>query len=180
MRIIFYTSCFFLIACGEQTNDSSNHLMDGTDSIKELEMSEPRLNAVDFNNEMTFMQDAILKQVDELFGSDSSNVDVNLENTLFELELNLESLANMKAPEKAEAFVTAMQNLMIFYRDELTGPFQEIIPLLKKADWSKADEKKVNDYDIRFVAAEKQWFDTVFAEQEKFAAAHNIKLEQEY
>lgn len=180
MKNSFYIACFFLLSCGGNSTGNDNQVIGGTDTIKEFEMSEPRLTAVDFNNEMTFMQDAILKQVDELFNSDSTNIDLNLENTLFELDLNIESLENMKAPENSETFVTAMKNLMVFYRSEFNGPFQDVVTLIKKANWTKADEKKVNDYDKNFVTAEKAWFDTVFAEQEKFATANNIKLEEQF
>ncbi|MBI3135234.1 MAG: hypothetical protein HYZ14_11220 [Bacteroidetes bacterium] len=180
MKPVYCISFIFLFACGGEPAGTTDHSLDGKDTIKEFEMSEPRLTAVEFNNEMTFMQDAILSQVDELFKSDSSNIDLNLENTLFEIDLNLESLNNMKVPENGEAFLNAMKNLMNFYHSELTGPFQQIVPLLKKADWSKADEKQVSVYDVSFVESEKAWFDSVFAEQEKFAKANNIKLETAY
>lgn len=180
MKPVCFVFTLFLVSCGGDSAEQGGQVIDGTDTITEFDMNEPRLTAVEFNNEMTFMQDAVLSQIDELFNSDSSNIDLNLENTLFELELNIESLKNIKAPEKSESFVTAMKKLMEFYRSELTGPFQTIVPLVKKTEWSKADEKAVNEYDLNFVAQEKAWFDTVFAAQESFAKANNIKLSDEY
>jgi len=179
MKKVSWILGVFLCACGAGPSDQGNQNLDGTDTIKEFDMSEQRLSAVDFNNEMTFMQEGILSQVDVLFKSDSLTVDINLENTLFELELNLKSLENMKSPEGGDDFITAMENLMLFYRSEFSGPFQEIIPLLKKAEWTKADEKKVSDYDVNFVAQEKSWFDTVIVAQEQFAKSNNIKLQEE-
>ena len=108
---------FLVSSCSASTTSSSQNNQDHTpnDSIHDLPVSEQRLSAVDFNNEMTLMQEGILDQVDVLFKSDSTNVDINLENTLFEIELNLESLSNMKFPEHGEAFVTSMQKLLLFY-----------------------------------------------------------------
>jgi hypothetical protein len=136
------------------------------------------LSPVDFNNEVSFMQDGILSQIDALFQSDSSTIDVNFENTIFEIDLNIESLSAMKIPIGGDSLKTAMINFMSFYKAELNGEFQTIIPLLKKPEWSKAEEKQVNDYDLKFAEEEKVMFEKVISEQEKFAKANRIELQE--
>lgn len=176
MKFFSLVIIVFAFACSNNPSQNNQDITPN-DSIHDLPVSEQRLSAVDFNNEMTLMQEGILDQVDVLFQSDSANVDVNLENTLFEIALNLESLATIKFPEHGEEFVIAMQKLLLFYQQEFTGPFNDIASLLKKSNWTKADEKRVEDYDVNFVKMEKAWFDTVMIEQDKFAKESNIRLE---
>jgi len=176
MKQVIFLSPIFLFACGS-TEISGTHDVSGNDSITELSMNEIKLSAVDFNNEMTFMQSGMLDQIDALFASDSTNIDLNLENTLFEVELNLTSLENMKSPDGGEVFLECMKALMNFYKTEFTGPFNEIVALLKKPDWTKEDEKKVNEFDERFAADELLLNEKVSQAQSDFAKANNIQLE---
>lgn len=176
MKQVIFLSPIFLFACGS-TEISGTYDVSGNDSITEISMNEIKLSAVDFNNEMTFMQSGMLDQIDALFASDSTNIDLNLENTLFEVELNLTSLENMKAPDGGEVFLECMKALMNFYKTEFTGPFNEIVALLKKPDWTKEDEKKVNEFDERFAADEFLLNEKVSQAQSDFAKANNIQLE---
>ena len=181
MRLICYFAFFIFCSCGSspgEVNPGTEDIsVDASDTITEFHLNEHRLSAVDFNNELTMMQSSMLTQVETLFLSDSASVDLNLENTLFELDLNLQSLAAMKTPEQGEAFLKATINVMNFYKSELTTGFAEIVPLLKMGDLSKKQKRQLSDYDAYFVEQEALWFDTVFVEQEKFAAANNITLE---
>jgi hypothetical protein len=169
-----------LLSCGQHkpgVDTGEDTEIDGSDTITEFDMSEERLSAVDFNNELTLMQESLLDQMETLFLSDSASVDLNLENTLFEIDLSKQSLEAMKAPDNSEGFLTAMKNLLNFYEAELTTGFSEIVPLLKMQTLTKKQQQQLSDYDLTFAEQEKAWFDTVFLEQEKFAVANNIKLE---
>ncbi|MBK9192166.1 MAG: hypothetical protein IPM77_12005 [Crocinitomicaceae bacterium] len=176
MRPLIFLSSLFLFACGS-TEITGTQEVSGNDSITEFDMNENKLSAVDFNNEMIFMQNGILDQIDALFASDSTNIDLNLENTLFEVELNLTSLENMKAPDGGEQFLENMKALMNFYKTEFTGPFNEIVVLLKKAEWTKEDDRKVKEFDERFAADEFTLNEEVSLSQTEFAKANNIQLE---
>lgn len=167
---------FVAISCGGDPGSGTENNTDTSSAQNTIEPHEITLSPVEFNNELTFMQQGILTQVDELFSSDSGNIDLNLENTLFEIQLNLESLRSMKVPAGGNDFNQAMVGLLEFYNTEFTGPFNEVVELLKKKDWTDTDEKFVNDYDTQFALTEKEWFEAVIIEQDKFAKANNIRL----
>jgi hypothetical protein len=180
IKLICIAFFLTLISCGQgkpEVDTGEDTEIDGTDTITEFDMSEERLSAVDFNNELTLMQESLLDQMELLFLSDSASVDLNLENTLFEIDLSMQSLNAMKAPDNSEGFLAAMKNLLAFYKAEVSTGFTEIVPLLKMETLTKKQQQQLSDYDLVFAEQEKAWFDTVFVEQEKFAQANNIKLE---
>jgi hypothetical protein len=168
----FLIPVFVLVSCG---GDSAETI---TNTNEDIERSAEAISPVDFNNEISFMQDGMLAQIDALFQSDSSTIDMNFENTIFEIDLNIESLNAMKIPIGGDSLSTAMLDFMNYYKSELNGEFQAIIPLLKKPEWSKAEEKQVQDYDVKFAEEEKVWFDKVISEQAKFAKANRIELQE--
>lgn len=170
----FLIPVFALVSCVGDTAETTIE----TNENSQVETLADDLNPVDFNNEVSFMQDGILSQIDVLFQSDSSTIDVNFENTIFEIDLNIESLNAMKIPAGGDSLKTAMLDFMHYYKSELNGKFQTIIPLLKKTEWSKAEEKQVQDYDVKFANQEKIKFDNVISEQEKFAKANRIELQE--
>lgn len=163
----------FLFSCGGKTTDDTNS-GETESGHEEPEMLTP----VDFNNEISFMQEGILAQIDVLFKSDSTNIDVNFENTKFEIELNIESLNAMKIPEGGEGLKNAMLDFLKFYQTELDGGFQRIIELLKKPEWTDAEQAEVESYDIQFAEGESVAFEKVIAEQEIFAKANRIQLQE--
>lgn len=180
MKLIYVLPFLFLFACsGSNSTDSGTQTFEASDTIKEFDMNENRLSAVEFNNELTLMQERMLGLITELFQSDSSNVDLNLENTLFELEVNRENIDWMFQPDdESTEFARCQSNLIQFYIDELNGKFKEIIPLLKQSKRSKKQNDELTNYDIYFAEQKKIWFDSVFIAQEKFAKANNIKLQE--
>lgn len=177
LSILFFFVLFY--SCQSSSSDGNGGTEDsggeGT-TITEYDMDENRLGAVDFNNELSLMQQSIMDQVTTLFRSDSASVDINLENTLFEIGLNIEDLKQMQAPENGQAFLEATLNLMHFYEAELSSGFKELVPLIKAETLTRQQEKQLEEYDVYFAEQEMLWFDTVFVEQEKFARANNIKL----
>lgn len=170
----FLIPVFFLVSCGGDVIETTTV----TNENEVAETSAEVLTPVDFNNEVSFMQDGVLSQIDALFQSDSSTIDVNFENTIFEIDLNIESLKAMKIPAGGDSLKVAMLEFMNYYKIELNGEFQTIIPLLKKPEWTKAEEKQVQDYDLKFANEEKVMFDKVISEQEKFAKANRIELQE--
>lgn len=170
----FLIAAFVFVSCSSEAVETTAN----TNENAVAETTAEVLSPVDFNNEISFMQDGILSQIDALFQSDSTNIDVNFENTIFEIDLNFESLNAMKIPAGGDSLKTAMLDFMTFYKAELNGEFQTIIPLLKKPEWSKAEEKQVQDYDVKFADQEKIRFDKVIFEQEKFAKANRIELQE--
>ena len=141
IQIVF----LLLISCG-----SPEHVEEPTSDTTTVPKNNPSNEAVDFNNEITFMQEGILNQVETLFRSDSVSVDLNLENTLFEIDLNLSSLSQMKIAAGGDSLVLAMIGLHEFYKNEFTGEFQKVAELLKKAEWTKKEEDFINTYDENF------------------------------
>ncbi len=170
----FLIPVFVLVSCGGDNSETTNPAATNDGEVTSTEA----LNPVDFNNEISFMQDGVLSQIDALFQSDSSTIDVNFENTVFEIDLNIESLNAMKIPAGGDSLKTAMLDFMNYYKQELNGEFQTIIPLLKKPEWSTAEEKQVQEYDLKFAEQEKIKFEKVIAEQEKFAKANRIELQE--
>ncbi|MBK6950728.1 MAG: hypothetical protein IPO32_13575 [Crocinitomicaceae bacterium] len=170
----FLMPVFVLVSCAGDATETTIDTNENEVAVTSAEVLTP----VDFNNEVSFMQDGILSQIDALFQSDSSNIDVNFENTIFEIDLNIESLNAMKIPAGGDSLKVAMLEFMNFYKIELNGEFQTIIPLLKKPEWTKAEEKQVQDYDLKFANEEKVMFDKVISEQEKFAKANRIELQE--
>ena len=169
---------FMLMACGSSTDSESNMDLSTTDSIFEYQENEQKLTAVEFNNELTNMQNGILNQIDALFQSDSSSVDINLENAIFETNLNLNQLSGMTEQKGAEGFVSAMKDLMSFYKDELSNNFEQVKFILKKPVFSDEDKVFLDEYDLSFATKEEELFKNVFAEQEKYAKQNNILLEE--
>ena len=175
-----YLVCFLLLpfinySCGP--SDDGYMDLDATDSIVEFNIDEERTSALDFNNDLTLMQQDILDAMDVLFQSDSANIDLNLENTQFEIEMHLGELRSLENYEGGKDFVKSMVDLMQFYQRELKGDFQEIVPLLKSNALSDSDKDELEAYDISFAAKEKEHFETVINVQEKFAQENNISLE---
>ena len=173
---IRYIIPFFLLACNEP--GSNEYIADETDSSQtsEIVIDEERVTAVEFNNELTYMQEGMLDQIDILFGSDSANVDLNLENAIFEAESSLQKLETMDKFENSEAFVTSMTELFTFYKEELNNGFPPIAEILKKSELSKSDDATLEAYDLNFSQNEADAFEKVFAAQDNFAKENNIRL----
>lgn len=174
MNRICFLALFFLAGC-----NSDNVVPDEkTTQTNEVTTSETQLSPVDYNNEITFMQDGIFNQVTDLFHSDSASVDENFENTMMELDLNQERLESMDTPEGGEALKNVMIEFFDFYRNALQGDFQEILVLLKKSNWTNLEADQVAAYDAQFAADEKEMFDRVTAIQVEFANHHKIRLQE--
>jgi len=177
MRLVVYFSSFFFLIYSCGPSDDGNMELDATDSIVEFDIDSERTSALDFNNELTLMQQDILDAMDILFQSDSTNIDLNLENTLFEIDMHLEELRSLNSFDGGAGFVKSMFDLMLFYQEELEGGFQEMVPLLKKSELSESEKNQLEAYDISFAAQEKEYFETVIMVQEDFAQENNISLE---
>ncbi|MEO9533343.1 MAG: hypothetical protein ABJG68_10420 [Crocinitomicaceae bacterium] len=171
---------FFIVllsACGSSVDSENNMDLSSTDTIFEYDENQEKLSAVEFNNELTTMQNGMLNQIDLLFQSDSSDVDINLENAIFEASLNLDKLAALSNQEGGMEFVAAMSALMEFYRDELSDNFGEVKEILKKSTFSDENDQFLKEYDLSFAKEEERLFQQVFEAQEQFANENSIKLE---
>ena len=174
---IFFILPIFLFSCSEAVEDSSENDIAESDSlITGIVIDEDRFTAVEFNNELTYMQEGMLDQIDILFASDSSNVDLNLENAIFEAQSNLLKLDEMEKFENSENFVQAMKDLFAFYDKELSNDFQSIADILKKTELTDADDKTLEAYDLQFSEKEATAFQKVFETQDAFAAENKIRL----
>jgi hypothetical protein len=151
--------------------------LSSNDSIFEYEENEEKLTAVQFNNELTAIQNGMLNQIDLLFQSDSSNVDINLENAIFEANLNLDRLSSFDKQAGGQDFVAAMTDLLGFYKEELSNNFSPIRNILKKYEFFEDDKMYLDNYDRQFARKEEELFKVVFEKQEVFALENNIKLE---
>lgn len=167
-----------LFSCGTGSDD---HNMDLTpeDTLSELPINEERVSAVEFNNELTLMQTDMLDLVEKLFQSDTNEVETNLDNVLFQVEINLADLDEMEFDGSEDQFIKEMKELMTWYKTELQGDFKSIIPLLKKSKLTDAERKQLKAYDISFAEQEEALFIDVFAAQDSFAVANNIELAEQ-
>lgn len=181
MRIIFVaTLTLLMFSCGssnETENNSAGETTADTSGIVEYDLNEERLSAVDFNNKLILIQQRVLDQINLLFTSDSSTVDLNYDNALFEIGLNLTDLKNTLAPDGGEGFKKAVEDLLLFYEEELTHGFKDMKELMKKSDISEEEDEKLRNYDIEFARLERNLASYIQIEQEKFAAENNFKVE---
>ncbi|MFT4600359.1 MAG: hypothetical protein ACI857_000533 [Arenicella sp.] len=173
---IFLLLPIFILSCADSESASPEESSEDSDNSSGIIMDEERLTAVDFNNELTYMQDGMLDQVDILFASDSSNVDLNLENAIFEAESSLQKLDATEKFVNSEDFVNAMLDLFNFYKDELSNNFGSIAEVIKKRDLTKVDELLLETYDLEFSQKEAAAFDVVFEAQNAFATENKIRL----
>lgn len=179
MKYSLISFIFFavLVSCNVSTDSENNMDLSSTDTIVEYEENQEKLSAVEFNNELTNIQNGMLNQVDNLFQSDSSDVDINLENAIFEANLNLDKLNSYENQENADGFLSAMVDLLEFYKEELSHNFSAVRDILKKGELFEDDKMFLDNYDRKFASNEEELFKVVFERQEEFAADNNIKLE---
>lgn len=176
-KFILGISVLFVLLDSCAGSDSGNMDITPQDSLVEFEMNEQRLTAVDFNNEISLMQDDLLNAIDYLFMSDSADIEMNLENTLFEIDMNLSELNSMTFDGSEEKLVAAMKDLLSFYQNELNGEFREVVPVLQLSELDEKNMLFLDAYDLRFVELEEAAFLKVSMAQEEFALANNIKLQ---
>lgn len=177
-KYIFPFFCLILLSCGG-ASDAGNTDITPSDSLVEFDINEERTTAVDFNNELSLMQQDMLDGMNRLFKADSSNISGLHETLIFEAEMNLADLNEMTFDGSEVAFVTAMKDLMNWYISELNGPFIEIVPILSKAELNDSDERVLTDYDLGFASREKEAYEKVFVAQDAFALVNNIRLENQ-
>ena len=166
-----------LLSCkGEESKGGVD--LNPDDTLAGYELNNERINAVEFNNQLTLMQEDAVRQITILFQSDSATVDQNYENVLFELEIYQSELKELEFDTSASAYKRSMHDLLSFYQTELRGEFKELIPLLKETNPSDEVLDRLDAYDRKFADQERAVFDSVFAAQEAFAKANNIKLQE--
>lgn len=148
-----------------------------TSGVIEHELDEGRLDAVGYNNKLNDILAATLDDMDLLFASDSSNIEQNLENILFNLDLNHTAVVETPEFETEEQFRQNLLELLAYYISELNGTFSsDVRPLLLKTERSDTDLDFLESYDLEFSTKEKVFFDAVMTAQENFAKKHNIRL----
>ncbi len=178
MKILVPLLLVFIVSCGGEVEEEVENLdqVENNEDIVEYDLDENRLNAVDFNNEMSNIMGSAVNSVDVLFSSDSSNIAINLDNAIFEMEMNLHKLEGIENIGNSEKFKVAVEDLLNFYLQEFNGDFNTIVPIVQKAEFTDEDDAVLDAYDIGFADEEKKLSDLINVEQEAFAAANNIKL----
>ncbi len=164
-----------LMACGGESTTESD-LSTSTDSttIVEYEMDNERLSAVEYNNEFTLMQQQVLDQIDVLFKSDTGNVVTNHQNALFEVNLKLNDLERMNPPQGGEQFKNALNDLFVFYKKQLNGDFEAVMPIMQKAEISEQENEALETFSEQFALKEDSLFQNILSAQETFAAENNF------
>lgn len=173
VRVLVVSIAFALFSCSGSAEDPSDSIVE--DSLGGVQIDESRVSAVEYNDQLSLMQQDVVDMITVLFNSDTSEVDLNLENTLFEIDMNLTELDEMEF-EGGEAFRDETRSFLLFYKEELNGGFQEIVPLLRRADLSQDEIDQLNAYDLEFAEKEKAAFEKVSLAQEEFASEHDIYL----
>jgi len=176
----FTATIVLCISCGSGGTGDEGDSGDSTQlDVTEFEMDSNRLSAVDFNNSLTGIFNSSTESVSTLFASGPDNVDANLENSLFEMQIDVAKVEAMGCDGGGvDSFKTAVFELLVFYTTELGGSFEnEIAPILKMTKIDKANQKKLDAYDLEFASDEKILVDRVMAVQTEFATLNNIKLQ---
>ncbi|WP_027418509.1 hypothetical protein [Crocinitomix catalasitica] len=172
-------SCIFLslFACSnnEVVENVKSTYTEESDGIIEYDLNEDRIDAVQFNNNLSMIQQNVSRQIELLFQSDSIDIQQNYENTLFEIEINLHELKSYEV-ENGENFLKAITDLLIFYKNELTNDFPELIEIIKSGVKNENELERLNEYDVKFAKEEAEYLEIIFQEQDTFAAINNIKL----
>jgi hypothetical protein len=147
--------------------------------IIEYELNESRLNAVDFNNQLSLIQQSVYNQIRVLFLSSPEMIDQNLDNTLFELELKSTDLEKAQTLAGGDKFKMAILDLIDFYKSELMEGFPEVLPLVRieEEERTQAETYRLNDYDEQFAISEKPLLEQIALEQAQFASENNFKIE---
>jgi hypothetical protein len=172
----------FLAACNNSTERlDENGVNSGVDStgIMEYSLNEEKLNAVDYNNRLSLIQQGIFEKINRLFVADTNLIRNSLENVKFELELNLNDLEKITPPAGGESFKTAIENLLNFYKAEMSGGFEEIVPLLIQSHnaLTPAERDRLVQYDTEFAKKEMAYFEEIRIVQEKFAQENNFQMQ---
>ena len=106
---------FIITSCGDSSeNNELGDIADYEDSIPELveyELDEKRLSAVEFNNELSMTLESAVHSVDVLFSSGPNDIDINLDNAAFEMEMNLFKLKGLDVISNGQAFKDAVIGL---------------------------------------------------------------------
>lgn len=174
--LIGFISCNGESTSEDELNKNGEHINDN--GIVEYELDENRTDAVAFNNDLTLIQSRVYDQINLLFKSDTSNAQINYDNTLFEVNVNLEKLQKMNGPSDGEAFKDALIELLQFYKGELENEFKEIIPILELSvsERSANQQGRLDAYDVEFAKKEQAYFTKVNTTQIIFAKANNFTI----
>ncbi len=184
MKIFLYLilCAGFLSACNNSTeklDENGENAEDDSTGIIEYSLNEEKLSAVDFNNRLSLMQQGIFEKVNRLFLADTNLIRNSLDNVKFELELNLNDLKKIVPPPGGEAFKTALENLLNFYKAEMSSGFEEIVPLLIQShdELTPAQRDQLVQYDTEFAKKEMAYFEEIRIIQEKFAQENNFQMQ---
>lgn len=176
---------FFVFACSSnedptdspKLNPESDTLESG---IIEYDLNQEKLSAVDYNNELSLIQQNVWNQLDLLFMADSASVDQHYETTLFEIETKLKDVQQLYIPEGGEKLSGALIALLTYYQHQLSVKMKPLLPILKKPldKITREDAGKLNEFDLAFAAKEKELVLVFAAEQDSFAAVNNFQMEE--
>jgi hypothetical protein len=171
----------FLSACNNSTeklDENGENSEEDSTGIIEYSLNEEKLSAVEYNNRLSLMQQGIFEKINRLFVADTNLIRNSLDNVKFELELNLNDLKKITPPAGGEAFKTALENLLNFYKTEMNGGFEEIVPLLVQSHnaLSPAQRDQLVQYDTEFAKQEMAFFEEIRIVQEKFAQENNFQM----
>jgi len=174
-----------LVACsgneelenGPVHNPESDTLESG---IIEYDLNEVKVSAVDFNNELSFIQQNVWDQLDLIFTVDSSKVVDQFETTLFEIDMKLADLNKMYIPTGGENLLKCLVDLLNYYSEELSQKMKPLLPLLKMPvdQLTEKEAAELNQFDITFAQKEKQLVLEFATEQDAFAASNNFQMEE--
>ena len=176
---------FLFLACtsGEDSENESSFNPDSDtleSGIIEYDLNEVKLSAVDFNNELSFIQQNVWDQLDLIFTVDSAKVVDQFETTLFEIEMKLADLDKMYIPEGGEDLLKSLVDLLTYYSEELSQNMKPLLPLLKMPvdQLTKEEAAELNEFDVNFAGKEKELVLEFAAEQDRFAAANNFQMQE--
>lgn len=180
---ILFFSCF-VFACTNQDESNAEGVGQNSDTLEsgiiEYDLNQEKLSAVDYNNELSLVQQNVWNQLDLLFMADSATIDQHYETTLFEIETKLTDLRQMYIPEGGEKLSSSLISLLMYYQNELGFKFKPLLVLMKKPleQMTRKDAGKLTEFDLAFAAKEKELVLIFAAEQDSFAAANNFQMEE--
>ncbi len=182
MRIIPLLITLLLFSCVGQaggTDGEGGTESGDSSSIAEQELNEDRVDAVSYNNRLNSILEGSLDNIDLLFSSDSADIEANLDNVLFDLDLNYTAVNETQGFEEDDSFKSALLEFLAFYINELQGAFSsDIKPIIRSGSSSAKDVEILENYDKQFSEKENDLFQKVLTAQSEFASNNNIKLSE--
>ncbi|MDX1350205.1 MAG: hypothetical protein R3279_08160 [Putridiphycobacter sp.] len=145
--------------------------------VEYVELPADKFNAVELNNQISNIQIGATKLIENVFRSDTSDIDQNRQDAIFELEVSISRLRQLgEQHAQAANFTNAVIKLLAYYLFEFQNDFTEVIMILKQQEYNDHDQLFLGNYDKKFAEQEAILFQEIIVQQDSFAANFKINM----